>query len=686
MVRRSFRTLSLSRRSSTHTSSAPSQSEPALLPTGSSNSGTGIQVTASNGFSRRPQSILFDQNPLQVQGRRSAQTQVQTLDAAPSDVAVPLSAAGSSEAAREPTAATTAMTASTTAMTASTTTAVMSTESITSAAPPILPVNALGTAGSLSGSGAAEGLVLPTTSSVPSLTTATVKSGISQGQVQATPSPNSLSVSAQPLLAAETEIGTPQGPVSSMISPASDQTSEEDAAALRGGHEDVVSAKMPPAEEPFKVETLAVLPAPTLASSPSEATNSLAPANTPCVGGGITASPMSSQVHLAIPSSDALIASSSSPSHLTPSPVPSRTPSPISRPSSPSLPPASITPPSPALSPPLPPAGNLRPALARSPSSGTIRFSQTFSPSPLSRTSILVSGETIVKEKESSGSKTSGHRSMSADEIHAMATSRRASALVAPARGVPRTRSHMSGSSSSPPSIFQGQLPSSSSSSPPSSLRRLSLLNPLKEDEVLELPPPPSRPASPASSLASTRSSSSTVAAVPSTSRDPSENWLTATSSPRFSRAALPSVVMPMPATAKNRHSLAVASANRSSKSLSLDLRRTSSRASSMVSVASSCQSEPAPIPVTLVSLSDEHPDTESSKISSSSHNSGDSKVKNEVVTGKTKGKSKSLEGHGEVAVLRAKSVPAVPGKEGKRKRKSSKIRSFWKQLRMLSS
>ncbi|KAG8885392.1 hypothetical protein FRB98_001811 [Tulasnella sp. 332] len=550
MVRRSFRTLSLSRRSSTHTSSAPSQSEPALLPTGSSNSGTGIQVTASNGFSRRPQSILFDQNPLQVQGRRSAQTQVQTLDAAPSDVAVPLSAAGSSEAAREPTAATAAMTASTT-------TAAMSTESITSAAPPILPVNALGTAGSLSGSGAAEGLVLPTTSSVPSLTTATVKSGISQGQVQATPSPNSLSVSAQPLLAAETEIGTPQ---------------------------------------------------------------------------------------------------------------------------------ASITPPSPALSPPLPPAGNLRPALARSPSSGTVRFSQTFSPSPLSRTSILVSGETIVKEKESSGSKTSGHRSMSADEIHAMATSRRASALVAPARGVPRTRSHMSGSSSSPPSIFQGQLPSSSSSSPPSSLRRLSLLNPLKEDEVLELPPPPSRPASPASSLASTRSSSSTVAAVPSTSRDPSENWLTATSSPRFSRAALPSVVMPMPATAKNRHSLAVASANRSSKSLSLDLRRTSSRASSMVSVASSCQSEPAPIPVTLVSLSDEHPDTESSKISSSSHNSGDSKVKNEVVTGKTKGKSKSLEGHGEVAVLRAKSVPAVPGKEGKRKRKSSKIRSFWKQLRMLSS
>ncbi|KAG8934218.1 hypothetical protein FRC02_010388 [Tulasnella sp. 418] len=40
---------------------------------------------------------------------------------------------------------------------------------------------------------------------------------------------------------------------------------------------------------------------------------------------------------------------------------------------------------------------------------------------------------------------------------------------------------------------------------------------------------------------------------VPSTSRDPSENWMTAPVTPRFSRTNLPSVVMPIPANRRTR-------------------------------------------------------------------------------------------------------------------------------------
>lgn len=83
--------------------------------------------------------------------------------------------------------------------------------------------------------------------------------------------------------------------------------------------------------------------------------------------------------------------------------------------------------------------------------------------------------------------------------------------------------------------------------------------------------------------------------AIPSTSRNPDANWLTATTAPRFSRTALPSVVMPLPATNKNRAKLTSRLSVSSSAvdELTLPIRPgfTRSRSSSQTSDASSSDS-----------------------------------------------------------------------------------------------
>ncbi|KAG9012117.1 hypothetical protein FRB94_011811 [Tulasnella sp. JGI-2019a] len=639
MVKRSFATLSLvrkKRRGSTGLSPGSElQSQPAVV---TQVHGSGIQVTASNGFSR----VHSQRNPLQVQGRRLARSASDTSATVSKGAydELGLGMAGSTAVDAPEDAATTVPTFSSLLSP----TVLDTDESAKAAFPCSSPPSSRA----------------PSPGPSPSETAVDPDSPVkgSSEQAQVAPAPV-----------------WPMSPTSSDVTPT---TAEHSLVRVGGPCEEAEiisspsSLPSPPAmivaTEPL-VNNAALEFASILSSSPPSLITHIAEESQfPSTPDELTniSSPVVASVASPLPSSSPVLTHTSPTSYF---PLPSHF-LPIIPPSPPSSPSA--------LPLPSPPQTATRPILSRSTSSAgngnSVRFSQTFSPSPLSRTSIVVSGK-VVKEEEIK----SARRVSSADDYRSLTNPKRPSTAPAGVRGSPKSRNaSLSPPPPSPMSLHPPPHPHSthpplSTSSAPSSMRgrTSSFLKPLKEDEVLELRPPP-RPSSPASSMNSSHSSSSTLNAVPSTSRDPSENWLTSTSSPRFSRTALPSVVMPLPATQKNRRSLAAASMNRSSASLdggsaNGGMRRLSRQMSSTASLVSSVQSEPV-IHVTTVEEDMAPPETLSGSNNSGHDDKPESRAR--VV-------SRSLDGHGDVAAIRGK-VKADRGGKGRFKR-------FWKQLLSLS-